>query len=227
MYRYGDYMEVVQDTIDDIEVYETEIDMYIKLFCEENNISCINDISQSVYNAMLRYVYKHCFRGTDKLKSKRLYATSDRIKSNYNAYDIDICDSICDHYIYLCQLYDKEISIVGYSNLTGIDNETVLVWGSGDRKTLSSKSIGIYQKLVSGRENSLSDKLSSGKGNPVGILAILNHCYNWAGVGNMEERKPQQISLSDVRQSVAKLSDNSGQAVAQIAENSNNKLSDN
>lgn len=210
-------MEHIEDIKETIEVYENDIDLYIKLFCEENNIEDINSISQSVYNAMLRYVYKHCFKGTDKLKSKRLYSTSDRIKSNYNAYDIDICDSICDHYIYLCQLYDKEISLVGFSNLTGIDNETILVWGSGDRKTLSPKSIGIYQKLVSGRENSLSDKLSSGKGNPVGVLAILNHFYNWAGVGNMEERKPQQISLSDVRSQAAKLSDNSGGDRLQIA----------
>lgn len=221
-------MEVVQDTIDNIEVYESDIDLYIKLFCEENNISCINDISQSVYNAMLRYVYKHCFMGTDKLKSKRLYSTSDRIKSNYNAYDIDICYSLCDHYIYLCQLYDKEISIVGYSTLTGIEQNTIYSWGKEDqRKTLSSKSCDIYKKLVSMRENSLSDKLSSGKGNPVGILAILNHCYNWAGVGNMEERKPQQITLADVRKDAALLSDNSRQAALQIAEKQDHKLSDN
>ena len=221
-------MEVVQDTIDNIEVYESDIDLYIKLFCEENNISCINDISQSVYNAMLRYVYKHCFMGTDKLKSKRLYSTSDRIRSNYNAYDIDICYSLCDHYIYLCQLYDKEISIVGYSTLTGIEQNTIYSWGKEDqRKTLSSKSCEIYKKLVSMRENSLSDKLSSGKGNPVGILAILNHCYNWAGVGNMEERKPQQISLQDVRKQAVELSDNSRQAAGQIAVLDNEKLSDN
>lgn len=213
-------IEHVENTENTIDVYENDIDLYIKLFCEENNIDDINSISQSVFNAMLRYIYKHCFKGTDKLKSKRLYNTSDRIKSNYNAYDIDICDGICDHYIYLCQLYDKEISLVGFSNLTGIDNETVLVWGSGDRKTLSPKSIGIYQKLVSGRENSLSDKLSSGKGNPVGVLAILNHFYNWAGVGNMEERKPTATTLADVRKQAALLSDNSNGSPPQIVENS-------
>lgn len=215
-------MEVVKDITETIEVYENDIDLYIKLFCEENHIDDINAISQSVYNAMLRYVYKHCFKGTDKLKSKKLFSTSDRIKSNYNAYDIDICYSLCDHYIYLCQLYDKEISIVGYSTLTGIEQNTIYSWGKEDqRKTLSSKSCDIYKKLVSMRENSLSDKLSSGKGNPVGILAILNHCYNWAGVGNMVEQKPERITLADVRKNARLLSDNSGEKPLQIASGDN------
>ena len=221
-------MEVVKDTENTIEVFENDIQMYISLFCEEYNINDIREISQSVYNAMLKYVYNHCFKGTDKLKSKALYKTSEYIKSNYNAYNIDLCYQLCEYYIFISQLYEKEISIVGFSNLSGIEENTIYSWGKEDqRKTLSSKSCDIYKKLNKGRENSLSDKLSSGKGNPVGVLAILNHFYNWAGVGNMEERKPQQITLADVRKDAALLSDNSRQAAEQIAVLDNKKLSDN
>ena len=221
-------MEHIENTENTIDVFENDIQMYISMFCEEYHIEDIKEISQSVYNALLKYVYKHCFKGTDKLKSKALYKTSEYIRSNYNAYDIDLCYQLCEYYIYISQLYEKEISIVGFSNLSGIEENTIYSWGKEDqRKTLSTKSCDIYKMLNKGRENSLSDKLSSGKGNPVGILAILNHNFNWAGVGNMEERKPEKISLSEVRKSAVELSDNSGQAALQIAEKQENKLSDN
>ena len=214
-------LEHIKDTDNTIEVFEDDIQIAISLFCDENNISDLKDISQSVYNALLKYIYKHCFKGTNKLKSDKLYSTCEQIMSNYNAYDIDLCHQLCEYYIYLSQLYEKEISIVGFSNLSGISENTIISWGKGDqRKALSPLSCEIYEKLNKGRENSLSDKLSSGKGNPVGILAILNHNFNWAGVGNMEVQKPQAVKLQDIQKQAALLSDNSNGSPPQIAENS-------
>ena len=68
---------------------------------------------------------------------------------------------------------------MGFSNLTGIDNETINVWGNNDSK-LSSKSFGIYKKLSQFREESLSNKLVTGNKNPVGVIAVLNRQYGWA-----------------------------------------------
>ena len=78
----------------------------------------------------------------------------------------------------MCFKYDKEISIIGFSTLTGIDTDTLNEWGNNSNK-LNSLSSVIYKKLSQAREESLSNKLASGKQNPVGVLAILNRHYAW------------------------------------------------
>ena len=90
--------------------------------------------------------------------------------------------------------YNKEISILGFSNLTGIDNETINVWGDGNNK-LSTAPFGIYKKLVTMREESLANKLADGKQNPVGVIAMLNRHYGWASPYTADARK-QQGALS-------------------------------
>lgn len=214
-------LEHVENTENTIEIFENEIELYIKCFCEENNISDICSISQSVYNAMLIYIYRNCFRNTDKLKNRNIYnnvGIGNNSITNCNSYNISIINKLCDYYIYLCRLYDKEISLTGFSYLTGIDKDTFYDWRDGDRKRLSFEHAEIYKKLNQGREESLSDKLATGNKNPVGILAILNHHYNWAGVGNMQQQKPQQITLADVRKSAGELSDNLGGDRKQLPE---------
>lgn len=212
-------IEHVENTENTIEVFENEIDLYIKCFCEENNITDICSISQSVFNGMLIYIYRKCFKDTNKLKNGNIYNIGVNTVCNCNSYNISLINKLCDYYIYLCRLYDKEISLTGFSYLTGIDKDTFYDWRDGDRKRLSFEHMEIYKKLNQGREESLSDKLATGNKNPVGILAILNHHYNWAGVGNMQERKPTATSLADVRKQAALLSDNSNEPPPQIVDN--------
>ena len=76
-------------------------------------------------------------------------------------------------------MYNKEVSIMGFSKLTKIDTDTINSWGNNENK-LSSKSSAIYKKLSQEREESLSNKLADGKQNPVGVIAILNRQYGWA-----------------------------------------------
>ena len=74
---------------------------------------------------------------------------------------------------------DKEVSINGFSYLTGINRDTIEEWGHNNKK-LSNKAFPIYKKLVDTRLESLSGKLATGKQNPVGVIAILNHFYGWS-----------------------------------------------
>ena len=46
------------------------------------------------------------------------------------------------------------------------------------------------------REESLSNKLSTGKQNPVGIMAILNHHYAWNMPGVRNENASKQALTS-------------------------------
>ena len=86
------------------------------------------------------------------------------------------------------------MSIIGFSTLTGIDNETIRLWrNSGNNSDkLSQSRFGIYKKLFDFREESLSNKLATGNKNPVGILAILNRHYSWNLPGVSKESAPKQ-----------------------------------
>ena len=150
------------------------------MFCEENGIEDMKKESQSVWNGALRYIRRHVFNNKDVLKSKdNINIYNNNIPSTFNAYNYDTVNYICDIYIDLCFINDKEVSIIGFSNLTGIDNETINIWGNNDNK-LSSLSFGIYKKLSQFREESLSNKLVTGNKNPVGVIAVLNRQYGWA-----------------------------------------------
>lgn len=174
-------MERVTDTnISD--VYENDMTLYLAEFCREQNIESMKDESQAVWNAALMYIKRHVFNEPGCLKSKVMQPLKDTSfpgsVSTCNAYDYDLVNRICDYYIYMCMSYDKEISGIGFSLLTGINRDTIYDWGR-DINKLSSKGCEIAKKLSDFREESLSAKLATAKRNPVGILAILNRHYNW------------------------------------------------
>ena len=192
-------MKIEQEKNEAVEVFDNDITMYLSMFCEENDIANIKTESQSVWNAALRYIRKHVFSNPKMLKSRdNINIYNNKISSNFNAYNYDLVNDVCDIYIDLCFLYDKEVSIIGFSNLTGIDDETIRLWGEEDR--LSKTSFEICKKLINFREESLSNKLVTGKQNPVGVLGVLNRHFAWNMPGVRQERKvittesPEQIA---------------------------------
>ena len=173
-------MEKVQDQEQTIEVFENDIQLYLSMFCEENNIEDMKKESQSVWNSCLMYIQRNVFGNRDLLKqSNNIYNSNSIMDSNYNMYNYELLYDILEYYVYICNMYNKEISIMGFSKLTKIDTDTINSWGNNENK-LSSKSSVIYKKLSQEREESLSNKLADGKQNPVGVIAILNRQYGWA-----------------------------------------------
>lgn len=202
-------MEQVQgQEVNRVEVFENDIEFYLAKFCEENNIENLKTESQSVWNSCLRYIYKSAFKGKE-LKSSVRITDHNPIASNYNMYNYDLVNSILDIYIYdLCMRYDKEVSILGFSTLTGIPDSTIYDWSSEGRK-LSAAGSEIFKKLQKYREESLSNKLASGKGNPVGVIAILNRRFGWASPYTSDANKDRKtLTSEDVR---ALLSERGGQ----------------
>jgi hypothetical protein len=180
---------------EEMQIYDDVFQELIDQFCIDNNIDDMRTASQSVWNSCLRNIYKHLFKNSDVLKSKETQQTNSMIMaSNNNAYDMDAVNEILEYYIYdLCMRYDKEISIIGFSTLTGIEHSTIHNWGcvnSSDK--LSQKRLDIFKKLNHFREESLSNKLATGNKNPVGILAILNRHYSWNLPGVSKETAPKQ-----------------------------------
>ena len=216
-------MEKVQEQDQTIEVFENDIQLYLSMFCEENGIEDMKKESQSVWNGALRYIRRHVFSNKDVLKSKdNINIYNNNIPSTFNAYNYDTVNSICDIYIDLCFINDKEVSIIGFSNLTGIDNETINIWGNNDNK-LSSLSFGIYKKLSQFREESLSNKLVTGNKNPVGVIAVLNRQYGWASPYTSDSNKQKQaLSASELPKlstTNGQIAGNDIQTIKEIAEN--------
>lgn len=219
-------MERMNDTPNTIEVFENDIELYLQQFAERDFIDDYKTVPQSVWNAALRYVQKHVFSDKGIIKSKvNIYNNS--IPSNCNSYDYELVNNICDIYIDLCFRYNKEISILGFSNLTGIDNETINIWGNDNSKyniynninnnsindyngnKLSTSSFGIYKKLCSMREESLSNKLVDGKQNPVGPIAVLNRQFGWASPYSSDSTRQTRKALSNAE--LPKLGENQPQ----------------
>ena len=181
-------MEKVQGTENTIEIFENDIQMYLTMFCEENGIEYMTKEPQSRWNSCLHYIYKHVFANGCLKQSNNIYNINNNIPSNYNSYDYDIVLKVLDIYIFdMCMRYDKEVSIVGFSTLTGIDESVIYDWGNGSTK-LSTTSAKIYKKLNEFREESLSNKLVTGNKNPVGILGVLNRHYQWNMPGVSREQ---------------------------------------
>lgn len=179
-----------------IEVFENDMSLYLTMFCEDQGIEDLKKESQAVWNAALMYIHKHVFNNSSVLKSNNNIINNNSIMdSNYNAYDYDIVNGVCDYYIYMCMLYDKEVSAIGFSLLTGIDRYTIATWRDEGTK-LSSKSSDIGKKISDFREESLSNKLATGSKNPVGILAILNRHYAW-NLPGVSREKANATALPD------------------------------
>lgn len=196
-------MEKVENT-ETSQVYENDMELYLSQFCRDQKIEDIKQESQSVWNAALMYIKRHAFNETDCLKSKSLVNTTGSFTggvSNYNAYNYDLVNRICDYYIYMCMMYDKEVSAIGFSLLTGIDRYTIATWRDEGTK-LSPSCSDIGKKISDFREESLSAKLATAKRNPVGILAILNRHYGWnlPGVSREQQNHKQALTASDLPQ---------------------------
>jgi hypothetical protein len=198
LWQEGEQMEKVQETAETPEVFQNDIELYLSQFCEEHNIEDMTKEPQSRWNAALMYINKYVFGDKSILKlNKNINKNNTNciMDSNFYRYDYYKLEYILYIYYYLCAVYDKECSIMGYSLLTGINYDTLMDWGAGERK-LSTKAFDIVQKLRIFREESLSNKLATGNKNPVGILAILNRHFVWNLPGVSRESTTKVIKTA-------------------------------
>lgn len=203
-------MEKVEETPDTLEIFKNDIELYLAQFCEEYKIEDMTKEPQSRWNAALMYINRYAFSDKSILKlNKNINKNNTNciMNSNFYMYDLDKLEYILYIYYYLCSVYDKECSTMGYSLLTGISYDTLMDWGADERK-LSTKGFDIVQKLRLFREESLSNKLATGNKNPVGILAILNRHYLWNLPGvSRETNQRQALTAADIRQQLQNSAD--------------------
>lgn len=183
-------MQRVEQEQQTIEVFENDIDLYLHQFQDEQEIEDLRTVPQTIWNACLMYIQRHVFTNRDMLKQKNnIYTDNTLMATNCNSYDYDLLNNICDYYIYITALYDKECSIYGFSKLTNINYQNIMEWGNNynNSNRLSTKSCEIYKKLTNEREQSLVAKLVSMK-HPTAMAIILNKEYNYNLPGVSKEQ---------------------------------------
>lgn len=197
-------MEKVQEQEQTIEVFENDIQLYLSMFCEENGIEDMKKESQSTWEAALIYIQRHVFSDKRALKTSTPLSGynnnnynnqySNLNNSNCNSYNIDIVNSICDYYIYICYVYNKSISIQSFSRLTGINQDTIFDWGKNINR-LSTSGCEVYKKLNAEREGAWIAKLES-MNHPTAIAILLNkqYGYNLPGVSREQASAPPKTA---------------------------------
>lgn len=170
-------MQEVNNTVD---VFKSDIDMYINLWMEERHVEDMCKVSQNRWYNCCKYVYENVFKVNPK------YLKDDN--NINNAYDTDKVNEVLDIYIDLCNDYEKVVNIVGFTFFTGIHRDTLNGWVNGVQ--LGSSGSDICKKIDEMREESLVGLQVSGKGNPMNYMPSLNkYCgFNMPGVRDQGPR---------------------------------------
>lgn len=182
----------------DTEVFENDIQLYLAMFCEKTGIENEYDIFPSQWNAALKYICKNL------IKSNPAILTIPHTVSN--SYNLDAVNELLDIYIYMCYCHNQEISIQGFSFLSGIARDTIHSWGNSKTRAYIYKDLqgnvinnmalnnlkegeyikepstaasDIYKKLVENNEESLVCLMKDRRNNPMKYLPILNKRHSW------------------------------------------------
>ena len=154
----------------DLEVYENEIDIYaddyIKSLANEEDIYKV-----STFKGMLKHIFKHVFKA--KKSEKTLY----QLKTNIDTSDIDTINEIWDIYTSLCYKYNHNPSLLGFSLLTGINDDTFNSWRTGEVRASSGHSAAV-KRWKKECELALADRTS--EQNSVGSMFLLKSCYGYS-----------------------------------------------
>ena len=152
------------------------INILIDSFMQEHGFENISDITANQFDAMCLYIRFNLF-DADKTLLYKYYPNISHNNKISLMYDDYICLCICDYYIYLCGIYNKIPSIYSYSQLTGINYDSIMRWAKEESQRPDAYEI--YKKLHKAYEKGLENGAQSGK-NPVGFIATLNHRFGWS-----------------------------------------------
>ncbi len=185
----------------DFEQYRIKMDEAIEEFLLKYGYSSTKELTQNVFTGLLIHIGNTVFRRPYN-NTKNFY-----YKSIIDFRDYILLYNICEYYINLCYLSDKEISIQGYSKILCMDTFTVYNWFNDNiyynntdndndislkdydyNKVKQYKSL-IAKMLFEERETTLQGFLDNNKRPVVGTLARLNHFYGWNLPGSTKEVK--------------------------------------
>ena len=156
------------------EIYETKIhyfaDEYINTLSDPDGINN----NPSLFTGMIKYIYKRLFKNNP-----------------VNNDDISVLDNIFDIYTELCYRYNKRPTLLNFSLLVGISNDTFNAWKNGEYRAgeggASSAHSLTVKKWLKECESSLVDGAT--ERNSVGCIFALKANYGYT-------ETPQRIEIA-------------------------------
>lgn len=167
-----------------VQIYTSTVQDLIDNACIEFHIDDLLKAGQRQWKAVMYYVGKRLFPDTKVLKDKRLYSTGVAM-TNYNRYDYDVLDILCNYYLNLSDRYSKLVSAVAFSYFCNIPTNTIDIW-AGDEP--SQGSFKIWQKLRQNRKDCILDRAYDSN-SPVGAMYVGNTDFPQELGTDMGQRK--------------------------------------
>lgn len=167
-----------------VQIYTSTVQDLIDQACIEFHIEDLLKAGQRQWKAVMYYVGKRLFPDTKVLKDKRLYSTGVAM-TNYNRYDYEVLDILCNYYLNLSDRYSKLVSAVAFSYFCNIPTNTIDIW-AGDEP--SQGSFKIWQKLRQNRKDCILDRAYDSN-SPVGAMYVGNTDFPQELGTDMGQRK--------------------------------------
>ncbi len=207
-----------------LENFEEETHSLLRVFCAKYNLESPMEMKQNTFEAAMSYA------------GDQIFLKSDNVTLKYNRQTIIDTDNaplieyILDRYEQICTIYNKEVTLQGFSKYTKIGRQTMYNWLNGECKTkiyidvngnvihdiqewklnnrgeyrevASTAHLDIIKKLEEMDEHSLAN-ISIGDRNNTGAAMKLNTKFRWnAPNGRSAEDKQDKPreSLEQIRE---------------------------
>lgn len=182
-----------------VQIYTSTVQDLIDQACIEFHIDDLLKAGQRQWKAVMYYVGKRLFPDTKVLKDKRLYSTGVAM-TNYNRYDYEVLDILCNYYLSLSDRYSKLVSAVAFSHFCNIPTNTIDIWASDEP---SQGSFKIWQKLRQNRKDCILDRAYDSN-SPVGAMYVGNTDFPQelgADIGQRKAVTAQELPRLDEKKS--------------------------
>ena len=167
------------------EIYETKIhyfaDEYINTLDDPESINN----NPSLFTGMIKHIYKNLFK--PKRSDKVLYNSNSVLDTG----DIELLNNIWDIYTELCYKYNKRPTLLNFSLLVGISNDTFTTWEQGEYRGGGDGAGSAHSRTVKKWRKECESSLVDGatERNSVGCIFALKANYGYT-------ETPQRIEIT-------------------------------
>lgn len=116
-------------------------------------------VRTTTFKACMRFIYEHAFKTAP---DKNNHA------SILNLDNVDLIKAVKDKYLTICDIYNKQLGLMGFALLAGYDVDTVKYWGDDVTGILYPVYKDIKDHLRDSSEDSLKDS-------DIGRIAVANN----------------------------------------------------
>ena len=167
------------------EIYETKIHEYADEYINAlNDPESINN-NPSLFTGMIKYIYKYLFK--PNRNDKVLYNSNSVLDTG----DIELLDNIWNIYTELCYRYNKRPTLLNFSLLVGVSNDTFTTWEQGEYRGGGDGAGSAHSRTVKKWRKECESSLVDGatERNSVGCIFALKANYGYT-------ETPQRIEIT-------------------------------